>query len=108
MTEPVVASAAPPERLKPCRPKTPLLPAVSIPAASKPPIAPGPARGAQLAAPASDPTPRVAPSPDPTVPPTAPVVRPSKPPPRLMPAVPAAPIIWLSRPREVPALALAE
>jgi hypothetical protein len=33
MTEPVTASAAPPERLKPRRPKTPVLPAVSIPAA---------------------------------------------------------------------------
>src|SRR5213082_331908 len=107
MTDPVAASAAPPERLKPCSPKTPLLPAVSIPAASRPPIAPGPACRAPLAPPASDPTPPAAPSPDPTVPPTVPVVRPSKPPRRLMPAPPAAPIIALASPALLPALASA-
>src|SRR5882762_6090972 len=74
MTEPVAASAAPPERLKPRKPKTPVLVPLSIPAASRPPIAPGPACRAPVAPPASDPTSRVAPRPDPTVPPTAPVV----------------------------------
>src|SRR5580704_13614183 len=62
MTEPVAASAALPERLKPRRPNTPLLVPLSIPAASTPPIAPGPACRAPVAPPASDPTPRVAPN----------------------------------------------
>src|SRR2546423_399868 len=72
MTEPVVASAAPPERVKPWRPKTPLLPAVSIPAAAKPPLPPRPPPRAPLAAPPSHPTPPGAPSPHPTRPPPTP------------------------------------
>src|SRR2546421_379810 len=107
MTEPIVASAVPPERLRPCSPKTPLLPAVSIPAASNPPIAPGPACSAPLALPASEVPPPAAPSPDPSVPPTAPVVRPSKPPPRLIPAPPAAPVIAPASPALLAALASA-
>ena len=63
MTEPVAASVAPPERLKLRSRNTSVLLPLTIPAASRLPIAPGPACRA-----------RVAPGPDPTIPPTAPVV----------------------------------
>lgn len=72
--EPVAASAAPRERLERRSPHTSVLLPLSIPAASRLRIAPGPACRAPVAPPASDPTPRVAPGADPTIPPTAPVV----------------------------------
>lgn len=81
MTEAAAAPAAPPERLKPRRPNTPVLRVVSI--RRRPRRRPPQGWLAERRRRAQT---------DPTVSATAPVVRPSKPPPRLVPASPPAPL----------------